>query len=222
MKIKSLIILAAATVSAFPLTAADFLSTDKPDNTFVPGVRIGINTANATIDPDYFSNSLSAWGTGFDLGVVMDIYFRDWISVQPGIFYESRSNKYVYEQLNQDIDYLYNGHTLDYSIKVPIVASAHFNITDRLRWNVDFGPYVSVGIGKHDEGTLRSGDIILPYSNGFYKNRNRWTVGMKMGTGITFMNHYYFGVHYLAGISDVYKDYGGRSKAWTFTIGYKL
>ena len=83
-----------ATLSA---SAQDFFSTDDPETLFNLGVRVGINTSNRTL-----SNSIgniwniNSWGTGFDAGVVADINFKNYISVQPGFFYESRSGSFVY------------------------------------------------------------------------------------------------------------------------------
>ena len=53
--------------------------------------------------------------------------------------------------------------------------------------------------------------------------------GIKMGTGLQVLGHYYVGAHYLAGCIDAWKDrsignvtktYGGVTKAWVFTLGY--
>jgi len=166
--------------------------------------------------------SHSSWGTGFDAGVVADIAFRDFIAIQPGIFYESRSSSYTYIWSHADaVRDVVVGHTLNYAFQIPVLASVRFNLSDNVRWSVDFGPTFSFGIGKHDEGRY-----FLPqeynFSEGYYKNRNRFEVGLKIGTGLNVRDHYYVGIHYIAGLRDVFKadGLGGRNKAWTFTLGY--
>ena len=46
-------------------------------------------------------------------------------------------------------------------------------------------------------------------------------VGLKMGTGLKLFDHYYVGVHYLAGLTHAWKlPSGGKNKSWMFTVGY--
>ena len=205
-------------------SAADFLPTEPAEKTLGIGVRAGFNTANSTIGSKYTAEKIEGWGTGFDAGIVVDIQFREWFAIQPGIFYESRSNKYTYIWHNgiAQASGLAIGHSLDYSINIPVLFSARFNITDNLQWSVDIGPYFSFGIGKHDKGEYAEGTVSYNYDNGYYKHRNRFQSGLKFGTGLEFMKHYYIGVHYMAGMRDVYKDYGGRNKAWSFMLGYNF
>lgn len=203
-------------------SASDFFSTAAPDKFFGIGVRLGFNTSNSTIGkgPDLWNHS--SWGTGFDAGVVADIAFRDFLTIQPGFFYESRSSSYTYiwsrPGSQQEVVV---GHALNYTFQVPVIASVRFNVTDNVRWSLDIGPTFSFGIGKSDKGKY-----FLPteftYDEGYYKNRHKFEVGLKMGTGLTIRKHYYLGVHYVAGMRDVYKvdGLGGRNKTWTFTLGY--
>ncbi len=109
----------------------------------------------------------------------------------------------------------------------------HFNITDDIRWDVEAGPYVSFVMGSKiddklvifaedpsDAGQNRAEMDMKPKSTDF---------GLKFGTGLRILDHYYVGVHYMAGLVDGWKDHkvgnvkyslGGCTKAWVFTVGY--
>lgn len=67
--------------------------------------------------------------------------------------------------------------------------------------------------------------------NVFRQKAKGLDIGIKMGTGLTLFRHYSFAVHYLAGCTQAWNDlkyenlrysYGGRSKEWTFTLGYNF
>lgn len=227
----ALTMLALATQGA---AAADFFSTDQPDEILTFGMRVGVNTANATLgktDKQLQWNH-NGWGAGFTGGIVANINFRDWITIQPGFFYDTRSNNYAYVWDNlietaqgpATAKYTAVGHTLNYNFTIPVMVCANFNVTNDLKWSLEFGPYLQFGIGKHDEGEVIKGNLAFSYSDGYYKERHRTQFGMKMGTGLLINNHYYAGIHYLAGCTSVYKTSGlsGRTKEWTFTVGYNF
>lgn len=219
---KLILPLVAAAFMSSTISAADFISTQPVSSPLSFGARLGVNTSNATIDHRYVDEDMESWGTGFTAGFTVDIRFREWFAIQPGFFYESRSNKYTYIW-KYDINNppaVAVGHALNYNFNIPVLFSARFNLSNQLRWSVDFGPYFAFGIGKHDKIEYQVGDAYYKYNDGYYKNRKRFSSGIKFGTGLQFREHYYFGVHYLAGMTDVYKDYGGLAKAWSFTLGY--
>lgn len=109
--------------------------------------------------------NVQGWGTGFDIGVIADLNVRDYLSLQPGVFFESRSNTYTFiNSLPMDgfpaSDYLMTqaGTFNSYALTIPIIGSMRFNITDDIRWNVDFGPYVSFMFGSK----LKTKSTIIP------------------------------------------------------------
>lgn len=219
-KIKSLTLLSSILLGSLTANAADFLDTSAPENVFNIGARVGFNLSNNSIDnTPYFKMNLSKWGTGFDAGVVCDINIRNFISIQPGFFYQSRSNDYayIYTALGGDIDNY--GHTRHYTFNVPILASLHLNPTDNIRWSIDFGPYFEFGLDGSDKDLSKD----TKYKEDYYASRKSFDIGLKMGTGLEFFDHYYFGIHYLAGCCNIWKeDFDGRNKAWTFTLGYNF
>lgn len=223
----------ALTLAAFlPGKAADFFSTEDASDLFNLGARIGVNTSNRTI-----SNSVAsiwnhnAWGTGFDAGAVCDINFKNFISVQPGFFYESRSGAFTY----QNTAYTPTGDPYvktqigkgrEYLFTIPVVASFHFNILDELRWNVDCGPYLQIKLKstfdhkfQYPEATVSGG---IEYFDDV--RTAKCDFGFKFGTGLDIYQHYYIGVHYLAGFLNAWNPgkLGGHNKEWLFTIGYNF
>lgn len=216
---------------------ADFLSTETCEKTFDLGVRLGINTTNRTTGTN-IGYDRQSWGTGFDAGVVADINLRDYISVQPGFFFESRSGSYTFVTAkSNDVDPLYYitqaGHRRSYNFTIPILASLRFNLSDNLRWLVEAGPYVSFVLSSkliNDE--LVSTGVLTEFAPPFEQKPASADFGLKLGTGLLISDHYYVGVHYEAGLTKAYKDqrfddvyirkYGGHTKAWLFTIGYNF
>lgn len=217
-------------------SAADFFSTEKSESLFDLGVRVGINTSNRTVGSGHLpSYNVQSWGTGFEAGVVADLNIRDYISIQPGAFFESRSSNYTF--ITTPGDYVsfdsYNsqaGHLRTYSLTIPILASVHFNVTDDIRWDVELGPYVSFLLGKNMNNKVSySSD---PTAGALFDSTpSSVDFGFKMGTGLRILGHYYVGVHYEAGMVDAWKNikvdnmkyvYGGKTKAWVFTIGYNF
>lgn len=200
------------------MSAKKFFDTSEPEDLFNIGVRTGFNMATASLSSNNMRHTQTSWGTGFDAGAVVNINFRDYLTIQPGFFYQSRSQNYGFIK-SDDIKM---GHALNYSFYVPVLASVRFNVTDNLRWSVDFGPYFAFGVGKSDKGWQTTLDGVSPYDDGYYKARHRNGWGFKMGSGMNVLQHYYVGIHYMAGASNVWKVDGrsGRGKAWTFTLGY--
>lgn len=221
--------MALAAASIAPACAQDFFSTDDPDQLFNLGARVGINTSNRTVSGSVASIwNQNSWGLGFDAGVVADINIKNFISVQPGIFYESRSGAFAYQStdFNMAGDPIVKtqlGKGREYLLTVPVLASFHFNVTDDIRWNVDFGPYFQFKLRSTFDGKFEYPEA---YPGGIFYQRDpktsRVDIGLKMGTGLDLFQHYYFGIHYLAGLCNPWNPgkLGGHNKAWTFTIGY--
>lgn len=226
---KLLLSLALAASTVVSASAQEFFDTDDADQLFNVGARIGLNTSNRTVSSSVASIwNQNSWGLGFDAGVVADINIKNFISIQPGFFYESRSGAFAYQctaynQFDEPIVVTQLGKGRDYNFTIPVVASFHFNVTDDVRWNVDFGPYVQF--------KLRSTfDHKFEYPEAFYGGIEmrdnvktaRVDAGLKMGTGLDLFKHYYVGMHYLAGFCHPWNPgkLGGHNKSWLFTIGY--
>lgn len=230
MKYKLFAAVALVSAAIMPAQADDFFSTERPDQIFNLGVRVGINTSNRTVS-DAVANmwNQNSWGLGFDAGVVADINIRDFISIQPGFFYESRSGAFSYQgsaytESGEHFVKTQVGKGREYLFTIPILASFRFNLLDELRWSVDFGPYFQFKLKStfdhkfdYPEPTPGGG---LVYSNDVKSSRA--DVGLKFGTGLELYRHYYVGVHYLAGFCHPWNPghLGGHNKEWLFTVGY--
>lgn len=227
----------------FSSYAYDFFSTEKPETFFNIGARIGVNTSNRTVNAVVGNNwNHNSWGTGFDAGVVADINIRNFISIQPGFFFESRSGAFayrdVYEFNTPEEDFIWAqtqlGKGREYFFTIPIMAIGHFNILEDLRWNVEFGPYFQLKLSSSFDGKFgyRDNDYSLsvvdyPWdviSYNYKTKTSKFDFGFKFGTSLDICEHYYVGVHYLAGVLRAWDPamLGGRNKEWMFTIGYNF
>lgn len=226
-------------LTACGLTAAaetPFFNTEPAEKLITFGARIGLNTSNYTTNGKYlYDYNVNSWGLGFDGGVVCNINFRDYISIQPGIFYQSRSSDYAYcSVINATSEHYYTqlGHTRSYNISVPVMASVHFNLSDDIRWNVEIGPYFNFYLsGKRFQRARVSSTEFYGTDYDVDMDPNTFDAGIKVGTSLTLFSHYEIGAHYMAGLTDYwtnkkvadgYLDYSGKSKAWVFTVGYNF
>lgn len=219
--------------------ASDFFSTEKSEDLFTIGARIGVNTTNRTIKdsayPGCYHNE--SWGTGFDIGAVVNLNIRDYLAIQPGFFFESRSGSYVMmgtregSMLPDDgSEMAQAGKRRSYNFTIPVLAVFRFNITDGLRWNVEAGPYVAFVLDSKlsNKRFVVNGPSTDPL---FAQKAAGVDLGFKLGTAFEILDHYYVGAHYMAGCLPAWKDrtvgnitktYGGVTKGWVFSIGYNF
>lgn len=229
MKLSKLLPLAAAAIAPLAASASDFISTEPAEHLFNFGVRLGVNSSNRTFSKDYFKQwNVNSWGTGIDAGVVFNINMRQYLTIQPGFFFESRSGHYAYSQDFTAADgssdnFTQLGKTRTYNLNIPVMVSLRFNLADNLKWLVEAGPYVQFKLHSSDNEKI---DLITQSNAGIITKEaaeSKFTdFGLKAGTGILIKDHYSFTIHYLAGGCDVWKApvSGGKNKAWTFTLGY--
>lgn len=230
---KKILLSALMVMAAISIQAQDFFSTDKADEPFTFGARVGFNTSNRTVNSSMVSVwNINAWGTGFDIGAVANINIRNYLTIQPGFFFESRSGSFVYQNKVKDIEdhkEVYNtqrGKGRDYLFTIPVMGIIHFNILEDLRWNVEFGPYVQLKL-KSTFDRKFSYPELLPDGAIYYNESvktSKCDFGFKMGTSLDICNNYYVGVHYLAGMLRAWNPaiLGGHNKEWMFTVGYNF
>lgn len=229
-RIKRVILPSLLLIAASPtVSARDFFDTSVPasSDVFSLGLRVGVNTSNRNIGKDVYNLwNKNSWGTGFDLGVVADINIRDYIALQPGVFFQTRSGNHTYintvpgEFATVDGNKLVQvGNYRSYSLSIPVICSVRFNISDDVRWSVDLGPYVQLTMKNDFDNTVWFPE---DYQSGVKVEPRSVDVGVKMGSGLNIKEHYYVGIHYWAGAMNTWKDgaLGGRNKAWSFTVGY--
>ena len=219
--------------------AQEFFSTERRDELFTLGVRAGVNTSNRTVASDCgFDYQYQSWGTGFSAGLVADINIRDYVAIQPGVFFESCSGHSTFTSVvpnlvDRDAYVAQSAHRHTYNLNIPVLASFRFNVTDAIRWQIEAGPYVAFLLkSKLQNKELIASRPELENEVPFKGKPASVDFGLKIGTGLEFMSHYYVGVHYEAGLTRAYKNkdlgnnlirtYGGHTKAWTFTLGYNF
>lgn len=210
------------------MEAQELIDTSDATNFFTFGARIGFNTSNRTFPKSnvtYYNNE--SWGTGFNAGILANLNFKEYLSLQPGIFFESRSGNFAYAS---DYEDLYNplevryvfGHWRGYYITVPVMGIVKFNIAPKVKISAEIGPYVQFQLKESGKGI----DYYeyRPFEGQFthYKaQQKKVDFGFKMGAGFQFYNHYYVGFHYLAGLCHAWNNpQGGQNKSWMFTAGY--
>lgn len=215
------------------MKAQPFFDTSDPDKFVTFGARLGFNTSNRTFPKgNYYNYMMSSWGIGFNAGVVANLNFKEYLTLQPGFFYESRSGNLVnivdyYKDLNTsypiEATHYEVNHLRAYYFTIPVMGIAKFNLSENIKWSVEFGPYIQFSLkqtGQNNVQMLSPGYQNLGYTQ-YVAQHHGFDVGLKMGTGLKFYQHYYVGVHYLAGLTNAWKlPSGGKNKSWEFTIGY--
>lgn len=234
---KKILLAAALSLTAAGASASDFFSTGHCDDLFSFGARIGVNTSNRTLKSSAFPDCYhhESWGTGFDIGFVAGINIRDYLAIQPGIFFESRGGNYLLMGSGADSALPDDGSLIaqagkrrSYNLTVPVMAVFRFNLSDGIRWNVEAGPYVAFVLDSKltNKSMIVSGTAEDPM---FRQKPAGVDFGFKIGSGLQVLDHYYIGAHYMAGcvgawkdktVGNVTKTYGGLTKGWVFTLGY--
>lgn len=214
-------------------TAQEFFDTSDAEKFITFGGRVGFNTSDRSFPSTTQLNFIkTSWGIGFNAGVVANFNFKEYLSLQPGFFFESRSGNLVniveyYQALgNKETHYEYD-HLRAYYFTIPVMGIVKFNLAENIKWNVEFGPYIQIELKETGQDNVeilnmkaQDNGLLLGYDK--YNAQHRgFDVGFKMGTGLQFYQHYYIGVHYLAGACNAWKmPSGGKNKSWEFSIGY--
>ena len=211
------------------INAQEFFDTSQATSFFSLGARLGFNTSNKTFPSGYYNIwNNNSWGTGFTGGIIANLNFREYLSIQPGLFYESRSGDYNYfteylNTFNEATVHYDMGHVNTYNVTVPIMAIVKFNLADYIKWSVELGPYVQYTfkqIGQNNIEILYRLPQSSSYSSYIAAHKD-YDVGLKLGSGLQFFRHYYIGFHYMAGLMNAWNlPPGGKKKSWQFTVGY--
>ena len=223
------LILALAAFASSKINAQEFFDTSGPSSRFTLSARMGINTSNRTFPSGHYNLwNKNSWGLGFNIGVLANLNFKEYFSLQPGIFYESRSGDFSYvtdylDGLNQNQTHYEMGHLRSYYVTIPLMAIVKFNLASNIKWSAELGPYFQYCFSESGQNNVT---VLyrLPQSNLYatYTAQHRsMDAGLKIGTGLQVYKHYYVGVHYLAGFCSAWKlPEGGKNKSWQFTLGY--
>lgn len=220
-----------ATFGAGNIKAQPFFDTSTPDQFMTFSARIGFNTANRSFPAGSYSNDIltTSWGLGFNVGAMANLNFKEYLSLQPGIFFETRNSSLVnYNEIYNNAGKIENIYVAkdsqrSYNLVIPVMGIVKFNISDRVKWNVEFGPYFQIKLKEN--GGQDSVKLFYWMGGGqpieYLAQLRGYDVGLKMGTAFQIYEHYYVGAHYMAGMCNAWKlPSGGKNKSWMFTVGY--
>ena len=218
--------------SAAGADAATFFDTSSAESLINLGVRLGVNTTTRNLNKEVFNVwNLNSWGTGVDVGAVVNINFRNYLTVQPGLFFESRSGKYSYVNIagydSEGVaeNLVQYGNDRSYNFTVPIMACIHINDSEDNRWDLEAGPYFQFRLKNSVDGKFSYPVYSNPDANPANYvpiKASKFDFGMKFGSGLRILDHYLIAVHYEAGWLKPWSDsrLGGLDKGWVFSIGY--
>ena len=229
MKIKAALLLLFSLFSFSSHAISLYFDTEDAPKLFTFGARVGLNVSNRTFEKPAFEKwNVNSWGFGFEAGGVVNINFKEYLALQPGFFFESRSGNYSYAmdyRTNANkVDTFYQlGHVRNYNFTVPVMGILRFNLNDDIKWLLELGPYFQLNLHSSDGKQIQV-PVWSPNTNNYsltLAKTNSCDLGIKIGTGLMLFNHYYAAIHYMAGLTDAWKyPAGGSNKAWTFTLGY--
>lgn len=202
------------------------------------GFRIGMNSSVRTVD-SWSSECLNVcgWRNGFTFGVIGDLNVADYFTIQPGLFFESRSNSYTLIETipcadaNANYSTLYTQAGIFNSrvFNMPLQFITFTDITRNVRWDFEAGPYLSFTLGSKLDKNYHTISIIpnseekptittpIPDQKEypiFTQSPAVFDWGIKFGTALRFSKNYYLGVHYMAGCLPVWEeeDFNGQRK----------
>lgn len=210
------------------------------------GVRAGMNLSNIH---DKYTGELGTGESksdyeqdfktrvGFNLGVVMDWNITKNFTIQPGLYFTTRGGKLK----ENDEDFKYKETWRASYLQLPILASYRFRVSDKVKWQINAGPYIACGLGgkvKWEEtyaGDTEKGDYKLfktssDDEDGDYEEGGgvkRFDAGLSFGTGVS-INKVYVGVSYDLGLANILndkqwgKDFKARNRNFAITVGYNF
>ena len=250
-KIALALTLLIATLLPVPSSAQRrIIDTSKPDKILTVGARIGLNSSG--MDNNYLSllsdmiQNNFYWRMGGQIGGVVDLHFRKFFALETGVFWELRNYECALMSANYVDDYMGSMfvHSRANYLNFPVVASFRLNIIPQSVWHFDLGIYYAYGLsGKKkthqyyafsDENGQLIFDQQIDKTNYFKAQAKDFLAvghsdfGLRIGTGITFLGHYFFGVYYQRGLKNIAKNIEGAAKVklnnvnWHVNIGYNF
>lgn len=207
---KKLLLVAVCALSTMAVSAQrastseySFFSTEKAETGVQFGIRAGLNFSN--ISQKYEGdNVLSTFDsrTSFHVGVIADIPLMESLYIQTGLYLQNKGSKNESDGEKQTVSPMY--------LEVPVLASYRYNFSDAAQLQVNFGPYLAYGIGGKWKEEYQHGDYTEEYdffgdgedNAGF----SRFDCGLQVGAGITLAKHYYIGVAYEFGLTNISPD----------------
>lgn len=191
-------------------SSTSFFSTEASDQPITFGIRGGVNFANVSTSEDGYTVSYKS-NTGFHAGMIVDIPLMESLYLQSGLYYIVKGYKES-DEITANPAYL----------EIPILASYRYNFSDAAQLQVNFGPYLAYGISGKIKEEYRGESHEEDYFN---DHTNKFDAGLQVGAGITISQHFYLGIAYEFGLTNVLKDSGDDSMKNTnflVSVGYNF
>lgn len=163
------------------------------------GAKAGANFANVKGDLDQNLKGR----TSLHVGAVGEFMFTEDLGLQVELLYNQQGAKY--EEFDNDGIYQYSDEStikLDY-ISLPIMAK--YYIIQGL--SVEAGPQVSFLLNAKEEGTFIENGTIEEYDFDHKDTTKSLNIGLGIGASYKLDFGLFFGMRYVAGLSNVNEDY---------------
>ena len=229
---------------------APFFDTSRSDKLLSVGLRMGLNSSGVhtnylDVQSEVVQNNFY-WRMGGQIGAVVDLHIRRFFGIEVGLFSENRSYDCALMGANIQDDYMGSRfvHSRFTYLSVPVSLSFKCNILKGAVMQFDIGSYWAYGIaGKKRMDSYISfggegGQLVFDRSstkdNYFgadpkdFLAVNRTDVGVRIGTGLTFFDHYFIGLYYQNSIRNNAKNREGsphykiRNRGWDISLGYNF
>ncbi len=195
------------------------------------GVRGGLNFAKIAMNDNYDNDQKAS--IGFNLGTIADIPLLYGFYFQPGLFLISNGAKYKEKgsetYYGEEYKWEYTEKIVLTYLQLPLLASYHYNISNELQWEVNFGPYLAVALaGKlktkwketEDGETEKGSESESIFGNDYAAKR--FDFGLCFGTGITW-DKYYIGLRYDLGLTNMLDNNNSwKNRVFSINIGYNF
>lgn len=214
-------ILAVTSLSLSAQRASDsgefsFWDTDKPEAKFEWGIRAGLNVSNISYSWDEEGRKSKV---GFNAGVAVNFPINNSFYINSGLFYTTKGIKTESSGSSYTSKETVN---MGY-IELPIYASYRLNFAEASQLQVNFGPYLAVGVnGKIKYESDYNNDETDTFGDDNFK---RFDCGLGVGLGYTF-HKVYLGLNYQFGlvnlVKDAYEDESAKNRNFSISVGYNF
>ncbi len=170
---------------------------------------------------------------GFNIGLIYDWGISERFYIQPGLYFTTRGAKIKESEEDYKFEEKWN---LNY-LQLPILASYRIALSDNVKWHINAGPYLAVGVGGKvkweetydgdtDKGDYKAFGTADEDSDEEKGGLKRFDAGLSFGTGVS-IDKFYIGLTYDLGLvnaadKDVWKDYKMKNRNFSIGVGYNF
>jgi len=159
----------------------------------------GVNFANISVSSNGSVNNANTLTT-FNVGFIGDIPLASMLSLQTGLYLNSKGAKT--ESYFDDNDHTHDFDKLKFNplyIELPASLVLKFPMDESSRFFAGAGPYVAMGVGGKVKGTQNFGGVTTVYEQNIKFNDDDPTTPGQEDAGVTKLRRFDYGVNFLAG-----------------------